>query len=309
MAWLREGETSLAFMRIHASHRKQKNQIFTLQSDNATISGDSTISGATFNHFTAILGTADTRDFSLRLAEIDPQIFDLSVLEHPFTEDEVWCVIKLLPTGKAPGPNDFSAKFLWHCWDTMKGNFMAVFDKLYHMNGCGFQCLNEAFITLLPKWPNASSLADYRPISLIHLVAKLVAKVLSLRLAPRLGELVSVNQSAFLAGRCIHDNFMLVQQTDRHLHQIRAHRVLLKLDISRAFDSVSWPFLLEVLRHLGFGQRWCAWVAILLSSASTRVLNNGSPWLPILHAVATDSACQRAPAGRPLFANALYAGD
>uniref|UniRef100_A0A453C7A3 Reverse transcriptase domain-containing protein n=1 Tax=Aegilops tauschii subsp. strangulata TaxID=200361 RepID=A0A453C7A3_AEGTS len=64
-----------------------------------------------------------------------------------------------------------------------------------------FQRLNEAYITLLPKRSDATSLFDYRPISLIHLVAKLFTKVLSLRLAPRLGELVSPNQSNFIAGR------------------------------------------------------------------------------------------------------------
>uniref|UniRef100_A0A453BS44 Reverse transcriptase domain-containing protein n=1 Tax=Aegilops tauschii subsp. strangulata TaxID=200361 RepID=A0A453BS44_AEGTS len=51
---------------------------------------------------------------------------------------------------------------------------------------------------------DASSLFDYRPISLIHLLAKLFAKVLSLRLAPRLGNIVSANQSAFSAGRGVH---------------------------------------------------------------------------------------------------------
>ena len=79
------------------------------------------------------------------------------------------------------------------------------------MNGRAFQRLNEALITLIPKKPYAASLTDYPPISLIHLVAK----VLSLRLAPRLGEMVSSNQSAFIAGRSVHDNFMLVQQTAR----------------------------------------------------------------------------------------------
>jgi len=53
--------------------------------------------------------------------------------------------------------------------------------------------------------------------------------------------------------------------------------VLLKLDITKAFDSVSWPFLLEVLRKLGFGQIWCDIVSGLLSSSSTQVLLNGSP--------------------------------
>lgn len=90
------------------------------------------------------------------------------------------------------------------------------------MNGCGFHKLNEALLTLLPKKADASSLSDYHPISLIHLLAKLFAKVLSLRLAPRLGDIVSTNQSAFIAGRGVHDNFILVQQTARLLHNLKA---------------------------------------------------------------------------------------
>lgn len=62
------------------------------------------------------------------------------------------------------------------------------------------QRLNEALITLLPKKQDASALSDYRPISLIHLLAKLIAKVLSLHLALHLGQLVSTNESAFIVG-------------------------------------------------------------------------------------------------------------
>uniref|UniRef100_A0A453J2Q0 Reverse transcriptase domain-containing protein n=1 Tax=Aegilops tauschii subsp. strangulata TaxID=200361 RepID=A0A453J2Q0_AEGTS len=80
--------------------------------------------------------------------------------------------------------------------------------------------LNEALLILLPKRQDASTLAHYRPISLIHIVAKLFAKVLSLCLAPRLREMVSTNQSAFIAGRSAHDNFLLVQQTAQLLHNL-----------------------------------------------------------------------------------------
>lgn len=81
--------------------------------------------------------------------------------------------------------------------------------------GCGFHKLSGALLTLHPKWPDASSLFDYQPISLTHLLAKLFAKVLSPWLAPRLGATVSANQSAFIMGHNMEDNFMLVQQTVR----------------------------------------------------------------------------------------------
>ena len=53
--------------------------------------------------------------------------------------------------------------------------------------------------------------------------------------------------------------------------------MLLKLDLARAFDSISWPFLFEVLCQYGFGNRFLDWLAILLLSASTKVLLNGKP--------------------------------
>jgi hypothetical protein len=154
---------------------------------------------------------------------------------------------------------------------------MAAFDKLFTMCGCGFQGLNQALLTLLPKRPDAAALGDYRPSSLIHIFAKLVAKMLATRLAPRMESLVDRNQCAFIRKRCIHDNFMLVQQTARFLRREKEPRVMLKLDIARAFDSVSWGFLVEVLRKLGFGPRFRELVSILLSTSSTRVLLNGEP--------------------------------
>jgi hypothetical protein len=68
---------------------------------------------------------------------------------------------------------------------------------------------------------------------------------------------------------------MIVQQTARLLHQQRQTRILLKLDITKAFDSVSWPFLLEVLQKLGFGQIWTDVLSGLLSTSSTQVMLNG----------------------------------
>jgi len=68
------------------------------------------------------------------------------------------------------------------------------------------------------------------------------------------------------------------------IHKGETPCVLLKIDIAKAFDSVSWPFLLEVLQHLGFGRRWRNWISIALSSASTRILLNGQPGKRICHA-------------------------
>jgi hypothetical protein len=154
---------------------------------------------------------------------------------------------------------------------------MAVFNSLSHLDRHGFRAVNSALITLLPKKPGAEEVRDFRPISLIHDIAKWVAKVIANRLAPLLPQIVGVHESAFVHGRCLHDNFMMVQGTARKLHSLKQLAILLKLDITKAFDIVDWSLLLEVLEKMGFGARLLACICTLLSTASTRVLLNGTP--------------------------------
>lgn len=101
---------------------------------------------------------------------------------------------------------------------------------------------------------------DFRPISLINSVPKLIAKVLSLRLSAVIGSLVSPAQSAFLKTRCLQDNFLYVQNCVRSLHRKKKAALLIKLDIARAFDSVSWEYILELLTELGFSARLRDWI-------------------------------------------------
>ncbi|KAM0834875.1 hypothetical protein ACQ4PT_063313 [Festuca glaucescens] len=218
-------------------------------------------------------GVARAHDISLLMARLPST--DHSRLEAAFSED--------MPANRAPGPDGFSWDFYQHCWPIIQHDVVAALMDVYLDRGQHFEAVNGALITLLPETEGAVELKDFRPISLVHSFAKLLAKILALRLAPKMPDLVDANQSAFVRGCCIHDNFMLVQQSARSLFRSKVSSLLLKLDIARAFDSVSWAFLISVLRQRGFGPRWIAWITLLLSSATTRVLINSSPGAPFAH--------------------------
>ena len=79
-------------------------------------------------------------------------------------------------------------------------------------------------------------------------------KILATRTRPKMNDLVLPTQSAFIKGRSLHDNFILVQGMTRQLYLKKIPALLLKLDVQKAFDSISWEFLLEVLTAKGFGQ-------------------------------------------------------
>lgn len=160
---------------------------------------------------------------------------------------------------------------------------MAAINALTFSDSRAFERLNSALVVLLLKHAEASCPADYRPITMIHSLAKLVSKTMELRLAPRMHELVLPNQNAFICGRTIHDNFKFAQRAAVLLRKKRIPKVLLKLDISKVFDMIAWPFLLEVLRAFGFGDNWRRWITTLLASATSRILLNGQPGNPIVH--------------------------
>ena len=81
-------------------------------------------------------------------------------------------------------------------------------------------------------------MTDFRPISLIHAVAKIISKMMASWLARLMNEIVSNAQSAFIKTRSIHDNFLYVRNLASRLHKSKTPTLLFKLDIKKAFDSV-----------------------------------------------------------------------
>lgn len=185
---------------------------------------------------------------------------------------------------KRRDPMGSQEKFYKCAWPIIKNDIIRAFNAFWSLDSRSFHLLNDAYMILLRKKNKAQQIRDYRSISLMHSFGKLVAKCLATRLARVLDVLVRQNQSAFIRGRCLHDNFQTVQLTYKLLHSKKKACALIKVNIARAFDTVAWPFLLQVLEHLGFSRRWRNWISILLSTASTRVLLNGRPRHHISHA-------------------------
>lgn len=140
--------------------------------------------------------------------------------------------------------------------------------------------LNRTHITLAPKIPILETLDQFRPISLCNFAYKTISKVMVNRLKPWLSKLIAREQSAFVSGRLIQNNIMIVQEV---LHQLRAKNrrkkfpAVLKLDMKEAYDKVEWDLLEACLRKLGFDEKWITWVMQCVSPVSFSVKYNGNP--------------------------------
>ncbi|GJT95488.1 RNA-directed DNA polymerase, eukaryota, reverse transcriptase zinc-binding domain protein [Tanacetum coccineum] len=113
---------------------------------------------------------------------------------------------------------------------------------------------NSSFITLIPKIPNANMVKDFRPISLIGSVYKIIAKILENRLVTVLEDIVSESQYAFVKDRQILDGPFILNELVQW-----------------------WDFIDIILKKFGFGEKWCNWIGGCLRTSRGSVLVNGSP--------------------------------
>ena len=130
---------------------------------------------------------------------------DLSDLGAAFAEEEVRKAVFDLPRDKAPGPDGFSGAFFKECWGIIKVDIMIALNHFSSLHTSNLRWINSANIALIPKKHGAESISDYCPISLVHAIAMIIAKMMITRLAPHMTNLVS---NAFIKKRSIHDNFM-----------------------------------------------------------------------------------------------------
>ncbi|GJV32249.1 RNA-directed DNA polymerase, eukaryota [Tanacetum coccineum] len=148
---------------------------------------------------------------------------------------------------KSPGPDGFTFGFYRRYWSLLEKDVIEAVSYFFQ-HGSFPKGGNSSFIALIPKSQNANMVKDFRPISLIGSLYKIIAKIMANRLVGVLEDIVSDVQSAFVA-----------------------------VDFEKAFDSVRWDYLDEVLKKFGFGDRWCGWIHSCLRSSRGSILVNGSP--------------------------------
>ena len=120
-------------------------------------------------------------------------------------------------------------------------------------------------------------LKDFRPISLVGGLYKILAKVVVNRLKRVVGLVVSKAHNAFVEGRQIFDAAPIANEAIDALLRRKEKGILCKLDIDKAYDHLDWDFLLPVLTRMGFGGKWVSWIGWCLSMVSFSMLVNGSP--------------------------------
>ncbi|GJU30635.1 RNA-directed DNA polymerase, eukaryota, reverse transcriptase zinc-binding domain protein [Tanacetum coccineum] len=197
-------------------------------------------------------------------------------LECDVTKEELKKAVWDCGIDKSPGPDGFTFGFYRRFWSTIENDVFEAVKYFFNSgaipNGC-----NSSFIALIPKIPDANLVKDFRPISLIGSMYKIIAKILANRLVGVLGDIVNEVQSAFIAERQILDGPFILNEVLQWCKLKKKQSLIFKVDFEKAFDSIRWDFLDDILKKFGFGDKWCNWIQSCLRSSRGSIIINGSP--------------------------------
>ena len=130
----------------------------------------------------------------------------------------------------------------------------------FHETGKFVRSLNTTFIVMIPKKGGAKDFKDFKPISLVGSLYKLLAKVLTNRLKRVMGKLVNKAQNAFVGGRQILDGPLIANEIIDLALKKKEKWVMCKLDIENAYNHINWNFPTKILQRMGFGNKRISWV-------------------------------------------------
>ena len=200
---------------------------------------------------------------------------ETNLLNGELTEQEILFVLKKMKNNKSPGSDGFTAEFYKFFYKDLKVFIRRAINEGYNEGKLSIT-QRQGLITCIPKGDKPKEfLKNWRPITLLNVIYKLASDCIAERIKSVLDKLISKDQTGFLSGRYIGENTRLIHDILHLTENLNIPGLLLIVDFEKAFDSISWKLIMNVLDFFNFGDSIKKWINVFYNDISSVVVQNG----------------------------------
>lgn len=269
--WIRQGDQNTKYFHEVIKARKNTNRIFSIKDAKGNMITDvEGITDAVIKFYKELLGESkgdrqNVRSNLVRKGHVVQQK-QREQLEAPVTGKEIKAALWSIAGDKSVGPDGYGSQFYKDCWSVVKQDVIESVKEFFNTSKM-LRIINKTTLTLIPKNNHAAEVGDYRPIACCNTVYKIISKVLCDRLRGVLPSIIVKNQSAFVEGRSIVQNILICQDLVKLYNRKKStSSCLIKIYLKKAYDSVEWGFMEEMLHALNFPPKFIKWTMVCIST-------------------------------------------
>jgi hypothetical protein len=278
--WLTDGDRNTKYYHLKTVQRRRKNNVTMLRNgDGVWVEDVENIHSMVNEFYKDLFSFQNQRHEWITTSPTYPTFEDKmkDMLGVEVDNDEVKRAVFNMNPWKAPGPDGFPAGFYQKSWEIV-GESVCGFVRRVWGEPSLIAEVNQIDICLIPKVDHPEFVTQFRPISLCNTIYKIVTKVIVERLKDHIPHIVSPFQTGFVPGRSIHENIVVAQELVHSMNKMSGTKgyFTIKVDISKAYDKLSWEIIWRVLTEVGLPEKMINVIMHAVTSVETNVKRNGA---------------------------------